>query len=106
MSLPILDELERLATKPALTYEERHLVELYRKEALPALIRVARAAALVDMALTKSLTSSGYRQGERQLHDVAWPKLRKALQQLRTAGTDEDKAAEMVALQQEMGLDD
>lgn len=76
----ILDELERLITKPELVYEERHLLELYYQEALPALIRVARAA--------KELSANAYRDCEDYyaVETLCMANLEEALQQLRALG--------------------
>ena len=92
--MKVLYELERLKQEYDKSFDKFEMLdaEHYREElstlsykTLPALIRVARAAEQVDKALARSLTSD-YRKGERQLHDVAWPKLVKALKQLRELG--------------------
>lgn len=76
----ILDELERLIIKPERVYEERHLLELYYQEALPALIRVARAA--------KELSANAYRDCEDYyaVETLCMANLEEALQQLRALG--------------------
>lgn len=64
------------------------------EKALPALIRVARAAGGLTVDATGAVTN----QTLNNLED--------ALQELRAAGTDDEGLSELVALQQEAGLDE